>query len=199
MNSYILSLTIQHISSLFLTLFFILFFKYNNSSIPRNISIILFSIYITSLLILVGFPTMYDIYFSPNINLKLFLYKNYTEYILNILLFMPFGVFIPLLSKSKINFIYTVFTGIIFSIFIELSQMFGFRATDINDIMTNTTGTVLGYFIFFILSKIFSKIYKKNFKNIKNSGLDCFFVILICIVSNFFISPIVVSFIFNFI
>jgi glycopeptide antibiotics resistance protein len=56
---------------------------------------------------------------------------------------------------NKINRI--AFTGFLFSISIEIIQMFGMGSTDINDLITNTVGTCLGYCIYKLLTKIASK------------------------------------------
>lgn len=73
--------------------------------------------------------------------------------ILNVILFFPLGFFLPLLYK-KYNRISSVgLTGFLFSLFIEIVQMFGRGSTDINDLITNTLGACLGYVIYKLLAK----------------------------------------------
>ncbi|MDO4287220.1 MAG: VanZ family protein [Eubacteriales bacterium] len=71
------------------------------------------------------------------------------EMLLNVLLFIPLGVMLPLLWNNC-GFLQTVGTGFLLSGLIELSQLFNFRATDINDLLMNTIGVLLGYVIFLL-------------------------------------------------
>ncbi len=76
-----------------------------------------------------------------------------TERILNVILFLPFGFLLPVIWERFRTIIPTVLAGLLFSLTIELSQLFTFRATDINDLIGNTLGTVLG----FLLAKAVSR------------------------------------------
>lgn len=79
--------------------------------------------------------------------------------ILNIIFFMPFGFLISGLWDRFRNLKSAIFMGMIFSLFIEISQMFTrYRASDINDLIMNTLGCAIGYFIYCIVSKIFKKL-----------------------------------------
>lgn len=96
--------------------------------------------------------------FDPNISLMPFangmLYSDY----LNILMFVPLGLFLPLLWKKYHNAFNTIKFGFYLSLFIEISQLFTrFRATDINDLITNTLGTAIGWLIYIIFSKLILK------------------------------------------
>ena len=67
----------------------------------------------------------------------------------NILLFMPLGFFIPLLFKNKNNIVIVTLYGSFISVIIEVLQLFtAFNITDIDDVIFNTIGTILGFFIF---------------------------------------------------
>lgn len=96
--------------------------------------------------------------FDPNINLIPFQYGIlYSDY-LNILMFIPLGFILPLMWKKYHKFADTVKFGFYLSLFIELSQLFTrFRATDINDLITNTLGVTIGWAIYFIFSKLLLK------------------------------------------
>ena len=65
--------------------------------------------------------------------------------ILNIILFIPMGFFVPAVWKNFRSFKTMFFMGLAVSLGIELLQIFTFRLTDIDDLITNTAGTVLGY------------------------------------------------------
>ena len=78
----------------------------------------------------------------------------------NIAIFIPIGFFIPLLWR-KINFPLSILCGFIFSVLIELTQLFLPRFTDIDDIILNTFGTILGAIMYFILNLIAPKFTNK--------------------------------------
>ncbi len=63
------------------------------------------------------------------------------------LLFVPLGLFLPLLWDSCQSLRRTLLFALCVTLFIELSQLFTLRATDINDILTNLAGAAIGYFL----------------------------------------------------
>jgi glycopeptide antibiotics resistance protein len=73
-----------------------------------------------------------------------------TNFALNVILFVPFGLLFPLLSVRG-TLRRTFVAGMLTSLTIEILQLLhalfldGGRATDINDLIANTLGTVLGY------------------------------------------------------
>ena len=77
----------------------------------------------------------------------------------NILLFVPFGLFLSIkksyLRKTLKN---VVISGLLFSIMIEILQ-YAFpmgRSADVDDVILNTIGTLLGYIVWEVLSVRFS-------------------------------------------
>ncbi len=67
----------------------------------------------------------------------------------NVILFIPFGFLMPILSKRFQNMLHCLILGSIFSIIIEISQYFAKRGyCQIDDIMTNTIGALVGYIIY---------------------------------------------------
>ena len=71
--------------------------------------------------------------------------SDFTNSFLNILLFVPLGAALPLIWASFQKFSHTLLFGFCTSLLIELLQIFTFRATDVNDLITNTLGTTLGW------------------------------------------------------
>lgn len=68
--------------------------------------------------------------------------------ILNILLFIPFGFLSAVIFKKLRNkWIYGVLIGLIFTIIIEFLQLFTGRFVQLEDILMNTLGTYIGYWI----------------------------------------------------
>ncbi len=77
------------------------------------------------------------------------------SFILNIFLFIPLGFLCPLISKTFERARNTLFIGFGLSLFIEMIQLFTlYRATDIDDLLTNVTGTMLGYLCFRLIAKL---------------------------------------------
>lgn len=82
------------------------------------------------------------------------IFTDFSQYFKNMLLFVPFGFLLPLLWKRERLVEKTVSIGFLFSLFIELIQLFSFRATDIDDLLMNTLGTWGGYLLFKVILKI---------------------------------------------
>ncbi|MBO0480500.1 VanZ family protein [Vagococcus fluvialis] len=93
--------------------------------------------------------------FDPNISLIPFVNGILHSDYLNVVMFIPLGFFLPLMWRKYHNGFETIKFGFYLSLFIELSQLFTrFRATDINDLITNTIGAAVGWSIYFIFSKL---------------------------------------------
>ena len=121
---------------------------------------LLMSLYLAAVDAVVGLPSLLYIRFDRNINLVPFAYmfSDYKNSLLNVLLFVPLGFFLPVLWRRFRSFLPTALFGLGFSLSIEVLQLFTFRATDINDLMTNTLGTVLGWCLGRLLLKLFPSI-----------------------------------------
>lgn len=89
--------------------------------------------------------------------------------IMNLLLFIPLGIGLPLLFLNC-GLKQTAFAGFILSLLIELGQLFNFRATDINDLLMNTLGAAAGYGIYRLLLR------KCRLLQIKTGKSQSFFV-----------------------
>lgn len=101
--------------------------------------------------------------FNPNINLVPFSDGLEISNILNIIFFMPFGFLLPTLWRKYRTLWPTLCYGLLFSLIIEVSQMFtNGRGSDINDLIMNTLGTLCGFIIFKVMSKIFHKLSDKT-------------------------------------
>ena len=133
-------------------------------------------------------PTIFSIEIDMTINLKLFdfIKTNYIQYILNIILFIPLGFMLPLLWKKYRNAFKTIICGAAFSLFIEITQMFSSRITDINDLLMNTIGTIVGFIIFIIIRKSAPKISIFSIESTKHWKSEPFFYFVISFISMFF-------------
>lgn len=70
----------------------------------------------------------------------------------NIAIFIPFGLLLPIVQKDKSKKI--ILYGLITSALIEIIQyVFALGSSDIDDLMLNTLGTVIGYLLYKIIHK----------------------------------------------
>ncbi|AMA52445.1 VanZ family protein [Bacillus inaquosorum] len=83
----------------------------------------------------------------------------------NLILFLPVGLLFPLLFKKLNNVKRILLTGFFISLFIELAQLSisvyirsVYRSFDVDDLILNTLGTVIGYWLFFILSMFYKRV-----------------------------------------
>ena len=131
---------------------------FRNSS--RAACCLLLSLYLAAVDAVVGLPSLLYIRFDRNINLVPFahMFSDYRNSLLNVLLFVPLGFFLPVLWKRFRSFLWTMLFGLGFSLCIELLQLFTVRATDINDLMTNTAGTILGWCLGRLVLRLFPSI-----------------------------------------
>lgn len=120
-----------------------------HTAVCRFSGSILFGFYFAAVLALVGFPSILD--HSPDVTLHLVplagIPADFQNACLNVLLFVPLGLFLPLLWDSCQSLRRTLLFALCVTLFIELSQLFTLRATDINDILTNLAGAAIGYFL----------------------------------------------------
>lgn len=85
---------------------------------------------------------------------------NYDQFIMekvpNVLLFIPLGFFIPVVYKKMRYFYKTTLAAFSITFSIEFLQYFIGRSSDIDDIISNLTGAMIGY-LFFRLFRTVSK------------------------------------------
>lgn len=137
------------IAALALAPFFLYLHKRNFHDKAKTVGYFLLAVYLSAMFAVVGLPDIRYIRFDTNMNLVPFLYmfSDYTNSLLNVLLFIPLGMFLPLFWQKFRKFYRTVFFGFCVSLLIEVLQLFTYRATDVNDLMTNTFGAFLGWCI----------------------------------------------------
>lgn len=67
----------------------------------------------------------------------------------NVVVFIPLGFFLPLLFQACERIIETMMVSFIFILAIELFQLFSaFGAFDVDDILLNCVGSLLGYLVY---------------------------------------------------
>lgn len=90
---------------------------------------------------------------------------------LNLALFIPLGLLTPYIFSKHINTLKRVALSLmLFSVCIEVVQMFGGRSFELNDIIMNTLGSVLGYVFYKVIKKL---TYISIFDSCKRTKRDC--------------------------
>ena len=99
----------------------------------------------------IPFVSILDISFNDNLSITI----KIKQIIGNIVLFIPMGFFIPLIWKCKKYFRKALLIGILCSLSIELLQYiisllleFNYKVTDVDDILLNTLGFIIGFFLY---------------------------------------------------
>lgn len=134
------------------------------------LAMIVFAVYMVGVYHFTGAGTIYDglmyqfewrkdqfnwIPFSNSIDV--------VAYVLNVVLFVPLGLLVPIIWKKMNKLSNLLATGFLFTILIEASQLLNNRRTDIDDILLNVLGAVVGFGLF----RLFDEITKSKF-SVKN-------------------------------
>ena len=90
---------------------------------------------------------------APFATMRRFWYRGSDEQILinllgNVLMFLPVGFCLPLLWQRWQRLWKVFFAGLFLTLFIEIGQLFVGRDTDVDDVLLNLLGAVLGYGIY---------------------------------------------------
>ena len=77
----------------------------------------------------------------------------------NVIAFMPYGFLLPLLNRTYRKFYAIVILGILFSLIIETAQLLlKVGVFDVDDILMNSLGGVLGYLSFLMIHSIYKSV-----------------------------------------
>lgn len=76
----------------------------------------------------------------------------------NVIMFAPLGFFVPLLWRKLHGFWRMTALGAAISCAIELAQVFILRSVDVDDVMLNTLGVLLGYGLYALLQKLWPSV-----------------------------------------
>ena len=87
---------------------------------------------------------------------------DFIAYFLNIVLFLPLGFLVPLILKKINKLKYILGIGLGFSMIIEVSQLLNNRRTDIDDLILNTIGAIVGFILYRIFDKCTNSKYQLN-------------------------------------
>lgn len=114
------------------------------------------AVYVTGVFYFTGAGTVYHIrqygfeWSINQINLIPFSAQDIdiVSYLLNVVLFIPLGVLLPLLWPGFNRLRSVLLFGLLFSLWIETSQLLNIRNSDIDDLLLNTLGAVVGFLLF---------------------------------------------------
>ena len=164
-------------------------------NIKKTAAYIILILYLTALCFLVGFPSVTGIKIGWSYNFIPFygMLNDITNSYLNVLLFIPLGIFVPCLWPEYRSMMKTVGLGLMTSLGIEILQIFTFRATDINDVITNVAGTMIGYLIGRLIIKRFPQL---NWLGCKERELYLLYATVVVVM--FFSQPFIQSVLGNF-
>ena len=146
-----------------LVLYFVVLYAIGKKqTVGHVIASFVFCLYLVGILTMTGICLKGS--FSPRIVYIPFvdMIRGPKDTFLNLLLFIPMGLFLPVLYEKYDRIGKIAFTGFLISLSIEIVQMFGYGATDINDLITNTIGTCLGFCIYTVLYRIIPKSWIKQ-------------------------------------
>lgn len=110
----------------------------------------LLTLYLNAMYIVVGVPGVQYIVWDPTINLvpfQDFSVRNIVGMALNAVMFAPLGFLLPLFFERYRNWGRALEAGFLTSLTVELIQLFTFRATDVDDLIMNALGTLVGFLL----------------------------------------------------
>lgn len=135
----------------------------------RFIATLAFFVYIAGVYHFTGAGTIYDwMRFGLEINQNQINFIPFSHdidvvgYLLNILLFIPLGLLAPVIWKKMNKLTNIISISFFFTLLIEISQLLNNRSTDIDDVLLNIFGAVLGFVFFKLLDKFIKSKFQIN-------------------------------------
>ena len=150
-----------------LVAYFLLLLLFRRKEKPLHIAAcFVFGFYLFLVIAATGIGNTVAFSFPPEIILIPFRDILYAprHFMLNVIAFVPFGFFLPLLYKRYRSIKIVAVIGFLFSLCIELVQMLGWGATEIDDLIANTLGVCLGYLSYCLIKKSLHKNFGEPFQ-----------------------------------
>ena len=112
-----------------------------------------------------GIGEIYPLFYSYKEAWNHFSAREWRNIILNIMMFVPFGFLLPLVSKKFQVFWKTYLAGFLFTFLIEMTQLlFNLGICELDDFMNNTVGAMIGYGFYRLFVFIVNKWKKQETK-----------------------------------
>ena len=150
-------------------------------------------IYIWLVISVTGIGSIWDIiskgglmatFQQANVSLIPFQSDGIFTYCMNVIMLMPLGFLLPYIWKNFRNPLKVALTGFLFSVFIEFSQLPTNRLSDIDDLIMNTLGAVLGYVVWKMIGNhFFNK--KEKQRTISLGNFEPVIYLVLACASNF--------------
>ncbi len=141
----------------------------NRTSLSHAVWTFVFMIYIALALYVAEIGSFWDMIsykkLMGSINTEPFAPGGFKPDMLNIIMFMPLGFLLPLNWSSFRSLRKVALTGLGFSALIEFFQLFNYRITDVDDLIMNTIGACVGYFIWTVFRRFVKN--KRTIERIK--------------------------------
>lgn len=133
----------------------------------KKITKILFIVYLLVLIWIILFKMSFSIQDLPRFRgINLIPFKgtaivnntlDYSEILNNILIFVPFGVYLSMLKPHEAFLKKIAPIAIVSLLFEAIQYIFTIGGTDVTDVIGNTLGGMIGIVIYFVAHKIFKK------------------------------------------
>lgn len=176
------------------------FFVFKQRGFVKFLMTLVFAFYLIGVFFVTGIPTFDYLRIELNfqwiplidiVNDPVGYLKNT---VLNIILFMPMGFLLPALWREYRSFKATLFSGFATSLLIEILQIFTFRLTDVDDLITNTIGTVAGYYLWKMAAKRIVKKPSEGYEAKKRFGrYEPIIILAVMFLIHFFLKPLVLK------
>lgn len=176
----------------FIVLFLLLNSRYKSKGLHdargRFFALFVFMFYLFAVFQVTGAGTLFDFWrygidLNPSqINLEPFAYFVFETHFLNIVLFIPLGFLLPLIWPNKAKIGWAFMYGLGFSVLIEMSQLLNNRQSDVDDLLMNTAGALLGYVLF----KLFALITRRKDTRADYYKCEPFLYIAVLFLGHFF-------------
>ena len=128
-----------------------------------KISFILYVLLLSWIIVLKFRINISDLKYIRKINLIPFRANNLKEATVNLILFVPLGMYLKYLFKDKDKKILNVLVIALTSLFYEVLQyIFHIGVSDITDIIINVIGGVIGILLINVITKIINKLKCSN-------------------------------------
>ena len=130
-------------------------------------AVLVFSLYVLGVFHFTGVGTIYDFkrfLFIPEL-INLIPFSNEIDivaYGLNVVLFVPLGLLAPVIWEKMDKLTNVIAVSVLFTMLIEISQLINFRSTDVDDVILNVLGGVVGFGLFKLLDGLTKSKYRVN-------------------------------------
>ena len=164
-------------------------------SLSRCVLGAVFAVYLLAVFSLTGIPSINGLMLDVSVNLIPLagITGDIKNAALNVLLFVPLGLLLPLLWREFRRFSRVTLSGLLLSLGIEILQVFTFRYTDVNDLLTNTIGAALG----FLLARIVLRGRENTFSGEGDAALELTLLVALTFVVAFLIQPFISGALWN--